>query len=137
MCTGVNFCGTCHDGAVRQWADGLTHEVPKFGDNNQREIAARRRMIIISQLILNQNFAGLEIFPEWRWELRDREMQQKPATLADFTNCSTIVYYSCGRKRTTRRERKAHRLQARALKKSPAATLIASIRIRVEARIFG
>jgi hypothetical protein len=66
MC-GMEFCGPCRNEAVENWAHGLTHSVPKFGDLAQEFTAKSKRSKRVHELERSGDFAALVQFPEWRW----------------------------------------------------------------------
>lgn len=64
MCEGMSFCGQCIDKDVQAWANGLTHIVPRFGDNDQRSTAIKIRVSVLEH-ILRTNPAQAYNWPEW------------------------------------------------------------------------
>jgi len=67
MC-GINFCGPCQDETVKQWAQGLIHETPRFGDDAQHCLAYSQRSSAFNKLLL-ENSPELANFPELEWKL--------------------------------------------------------------------
>jgi len=68
MCQGMKFCGDCdvhaREHGVHDWAEGLVHERPKFGDYNQLRAAEAQRRLAFQRAVETAPLLAMK-FPEF------------------------------------------------------------------------